>query len=45
MVLIVGSALVRRLADAPNRPRADVVKEIGDFIGSLADALGDATGR
>ncbi|AMV36507.1 tryptophan synthase subunit alpha [Planctomyces sp. SH-PL62] len=43
--LIVGSALVRRLADAPNRPRADVVKEIGEFIGSLADALGDATGR
>jgi len=37
--LIVGSALVRRLGDAVNRPRAEVVKEIGDFVGSLADAL------
>jgi tryptophan synthase alpha chain len=37
--LIVGSALVRRLADAANRPRADVVKEAGDFIGELAGAL------
>jgi tryptophan synthase alpha chain len=37
--LIVGSALVRRLADATPRPRVDLVKEVGDFIGSLADAL------
>jgi tryptophan synthase alpha chain len=37
--LIVGSALVRRLGDAANHPRAEVVKEIGDFVGSLADAL------
>lgn len=37
--LIVGSALVRRLGEAANRPRAEVVREIGDFIGSLAEAL------
>ncbi|WP_165067112.1 tryptophan synthase subunit alpha [Paludisphaera rhizosphaerae] len=44
--LIVGSALVRRLADSATRSRADLVKEVGDFIGSLADALnaGDAVG-
>jgi len=37
--LIVGSALVRRLGDAVNRSRPEIVKEIGDFVGSLADAL------
>ncbi len=37
--LIVGSALIRRLADAANRARADVVKEAGDFVGDLAAAL------
>ena len=37
--LIVGSALVRRLAEAVNRPRGEVVKEIGQFIGELAGAL------
>jgi tryptophan synthase alpha chain len=37
--LIVGSALVRRIGDAVNRPRVEVVKEIGDFVGSLAAAL------
>ncbi|WP_165227343.1 tryptophan synthase subunit alpha [Aquisphaera insulae] len=37
--LIVGSALVRRLADAINRPRAEVVKEVGEFIGELAGAM------
>lgn len=37
--LIVGSALVRRLADAANRPKGDVVKEVGDFIGELSGAL------
>lgn len=39
--LIVGSALVRRLAEAVNRPRNEVVKEIGQFIGDLAAALED----
>ena len=38
--LIVGSALVRRLADAATRPRAEVVAEVGQFIGELAEALG-----
>ncbi len=38
--LIVGSALVRRLADAAGRPRAEVVAEIGEFIAELAGALG-----
>ncbi len=37
--LIVGSALVRRLGEAVHRPRAELVKEIGDFVASLAEAL------
>jgi tryptophan synthase alpha chain len=37
--LIVGSALVRRLGDIVNRSRSEIVKEIGDFVGELADAL------
>ncbi|MDR3620526.1 MAG: tryptophan synthase subunit alpha [Paludisphaera borealis] len=37
--LIVGSALVRRLGDAVNRSRSEIVKEIGDFVGELAAAL------
>jgi tryptophan synthase alpha chain len=37
--LIVGSALVRRLADAGNQPRAEVVDGIGRFIAELAGAL------
>ena len=40
--LIVGSAIVRRLAEAVNRPRAEVVSEIGQFVGELAGALRDA---
>jgi len=42
--LIVGSALVRRLAEAVNRPRNEVVKEIGEFIGSLSGVLKDLAG-
>ncbi len=38
--LIVGSALVRRLAEPPGRGRADVVREIGRFIAELASGLG-----
>jgi len=38
--LIVGSAIVRRLADAGSRPRAEVVGEVGRFVGELAGALG-----
>jgi tryptophan synthase alpha subunit len=37
--LIVGSALVRRLVSAGNRPRDEVVREIGQFIGELSKAL------
>jgi tryptophan synthase alpha chain len=36
--LIVGSALVRRLANAADRPRAEVVAEIGGFVAELAGA-------
>ena len=34
--LIVGSAIVRRLAEAVNRPRGEVVREIGQFVGRSA---------
>lgn len=37
--LIVGSALVRRLADAAERPRDEVVSDVGRFIAELAAAL------
>ena len=40
--LIVGSALVRRLAEAANLPRVEVVKEIGQFLGELAAGLREA---
>jgi tryptophan synthase alpha chain len=39
--LIVGSAIVRRLAEAINRPRADVVREIAGFVGALAQVLAE----
>jgi tryptophan synthase alpha chain len=37
--LIVGSAIVRRMADAASRPREIVLKEIGDYVESLIAAL------
>jgi tryptophan synthase alpha chain len=40
--LIVGSAIVRRLAEAVNRPRAEVVREIGQFVGALAQVLAES---
>jgi tryptophan synthase alpha chain len=40
--LIIGSAIVRRLAEALNRPRAEVVREIGQFIGELVKVLDNA---
>jgi tryptophan synthase alpha chain len=40
--LIIGSAIVRRLAGAINRPRAEVVREIGQFIGELVKVLENA---
>jgi tryptophan synthase alpha chain len=41
--LIVGSALVRRLASAEAKPQDAVVHEIGEFIAELAGALEDST--
>jgi tryptophan synthase alpha chain len=38
--LIVGSAVVRRMADAATQPRATVLKEVGDYAASLLAALG-----
>ena len=37
--LIVGSAIVRRLSEAINRPRGEVVREIGQFVAELSRAL------
>jgi tryptophan synthase alpha chain len=37
--LIVGSAIVRRVADADNRPRERVISEIGDYLASLLAAF------
>jgi tryptophan synthase alpha chain len=37
--LIVGSAIVRRVAEASQRPRAEVLHEIGDYVGELLAAL------
>ena len=37
--LIVGSALVRRLADVGSRTRAEIVREIGQFVEDLASGL------
>jgi len=37
--LIVGSAIVRRIAQASDRPHNEVVKEVGTFGASLAAAL------
>lgn len=40
--LIVGSAIVRRMAEAATRPRADVLKEVGQYVASLLAALDKA---
>src|SRR5438874_3500160 len=37
--LIVGSAIVRRVADAANKPREAVLKEVGDYATALLAAL------
>jgi tryptophan synthase alpha chain len=37
--LIVGSAIVRRIAEASQRPRQEVLREIGDYVGELLKAL------
>ena len=40
--LIVGSALVRRLTGAADRPRGEVVEDVGRFIAELAGALNES---
>jgi tryptophan synthase alpha chain len=40
--LIIGSAIVRRLGEAINRPRAEVIREIGQFAGELVKVLENA---
>ena len=37
--LIVGSAIVRRVADAAKRSRAEVLREVGDYVAELVAAL------
>ncbi len=37
--LIVGSAIVRRIAEAATKPREQVLGEIGDYVAELAAAL------
>jgi len=37
--LIVGSAIVRRMAEAAQRPRQEVIAEIGDYVGELLAAM------
>ncbi|QDU98475.1 tryptophan synthase subunit alpha [Lignipirellula cremea] len=39
--VIVGSAIVRQIAAAEERPRADVIQEIGDYAATLLAALND----
>ncbi|MEM6798356.1 MAG: tryptophan synthase subunit alpha [Planctomycetota bacterium] len=37
--LIVGSAIVKRVAPAGNRPREEVLEEVGAYVGALLEAL------
>jgi tryptophan synthase alpha chain len=37
--LIVGSAIVRRIAEAAEKPRDEVVRGIGDYVAELLSAL------
>jgi tryptophan synthase alpha chain len=37
--LIVGSAIVRRLAEVIHQPRAEVIRDIGQFVAELANAM------
>ncbi len=37
--LIVGSAVVRRVAEAADRPRGEVLQEVGDYVAELIAAL------
>ena len=37
--LIVGSAIVRRIAEAATKPRNEVLRDVGDYVASLLAAL------
>ena len=37
--LIVGSAIVRRVAEAHRRPRSEVLRELGDYVSELLAAM------
>jgi len=39
--LIVGSAIVRRLGEAIHHPRAEVIRDIGQFVADLAQVLAE----
>ncbi len=41
--LIVGSAIVRRVAAAAERPRAEVLRDVSNYVGELVAALHSAT--
>jgi tryptophan synthase alpha chain len=43
--LIVGSAIVRRVAEATARPREQVLSEIGEYVAELLAALEHAAGK
>lgn len=38
--LIVGSAVVRRIAEAATKPREHVLREVGEYVSSLISSLG-----
>jgi tryptophan synthase alpha chain len=38
--LIVGSAIVRRIAAAADQPREKVLRDVGDYVAELLSALG-----
>jgi tryptophan synthase alpha chain len=37
--LIVGSAIVKRIAAAESRPREQVIREVGDYVATLLEAM------
>ncbi len=37
--LIVGSAIVRRIAAAAEKPREQVLRDVGDYVAELLNAL------
>jgi tryptophan synthase alpha chain len=43
--LIVGSAIVRRIAEASKKPREAVLKDVGDYVASLIAALNASAGQ